>query len=153
MAGTDVDQQIVKRLKKRRLLQNNIQFLIGFIIYGLLFLYARQVGSAFVLVFVFSLFSWSIAVHSLYMFKTGKIIGTKTARLMVELDKERVGEEEWKQQRVDGMLGMGIIGIVSTLCLFLKDLQNVELEFLFFIPILAAWVVHNILEGYKIKKL
>lgn len=150
MQKTDWDIQKIKRLKWRQLVQYNIVMLLSFIPW----IYYVQAGVSVYLFFhLLCLLMWIIVGYMLYILKTGKIIGTKTIKLVFAFDKGYLGERRWKRRKMIELIVLIIFTIVITVLVLTIDFIDRHLEIYNLFPFIGAWLGGNIGEILRINKL
>src|SRR5699024_5468361 len=98
------------RLKWKQLVQYNVLMLLLFSFY---YLWA---GNSFFLFWsLLCLALWVIVAHSLYTFFTGKMIGTKTMKLVQAFDKNYLGEKHWNKRKLIEVISISVVSLFCTL--------------------------------------
>ncbi|WP_226577601.1 hypothetical protein [Halobacillus litoralis] len=151
MSETDWDIQEVKRLKKKLLIQYNLIMLLIIVMFAF---YIESGGPPGFLFGLCCVLIWFIAGQMLFTLKTGRIIGTKTSRLVQAFDRDRQGEKRWKRKRMAGGVIFSIMAVVITGMFFILDYNSVQLEFpLDALPLIGAGLGYNIGEITRINNL
>lgn len=141
MEEIECDIQEVKRLKRRQLVQVNLVVLLAFF----LSVYYVSVGLPLFVFFGFTcLLLWILFAHALYTLTTGKMIGTKTSKLIQAFERNRSGERRWKRKQATETTFIGIVSIICTVLVFNMDLSSETLEFMNLWPFIGAWIGSNI---------
>ncbi|MDW0115019.1 hypothetical protein QT711_17805 [Sporosarcina saromensis] len=150
VSETQWNIQEVKRLKKKQLILADIVILLIFF----LSIYYVSVGWP---IFVFSTLSivlvWIVVAYSLYTLITGKVIGTKTSRILLSFEKDRLGKKRWKRKK---MIEVVFLTIVSASCTVLVFAMEPSIELVSFInlwPCIGAWLGYNVGEIFRITNL
>src|SRR5699024_3646142 len=147
MNETEWDIQEVKRLKWKQLVQYNVLML-------LLFSYYLLDGNSFFLFWsLLCLALWVIVAHSLYTFFTGKMIGTKTMKLVQAFDKNYLGEKHWNKRKLIEVISISAVSLFCTLLVITQGFNFGALEIYNFLPFIGAWLGFNIGEVIRIKRL
>src|SRR5699024_4670815 len=107
MNETEWDIQEVKRLKWKQLVQYNVLMLLLFSFY---YLWA---GNSFFLCWsLLCLALWVFVAHSLYTFFTGKMIGTKTMKLVQSFYKNYLVEKHWNKRKLIGFITISVVRLL-----------------------------------------
>lgn len=150
MAKAKWNLKEIKRLKWRQLFQYNMVMLLLF----LLAIYSvKSTSSAYFIFIFFTVIVWIISIYALYILKTGKILGTKTMKIVHQYDKEFQGKKAWKRKNI---LGAGLTIIVAIGCTIIVsrlDLRDVTVTYFNLMPFIGAWVGLNIGEVVRITNL
>ncbi|CDQ41373.1 hypothetical protein M948_21030 [Virgibacillus sp. CM-4] len=151
MDETEWDIQEVKRLKKKQLIQYNFGMLFLF----LLFAYYVKTGGTFLAFLILCcVFFWIMAAHTLYTLKTGKMIGTKTNRLVQAFDRDHRGERRWKRKTMTEAVIISMISVIFTVLLFMINFDSVKLDFPSdTFPLIGGWLGFNIGEIVRMNNL
>lgn len=142
--------QEVKRLKKKQLILADLVILLLFF----LSIYYVSVGWPIHVFLTLSIvLVWIVVAYSLYTLITGKVIGTKTSRLLLSFEKNRLGKKRWKRKK---MIEVVFITIVSASCTVLVFATEPSIEMVSFInlwPLIGAWLGYNVGEIFRITNL
>ncbi|WP_117170331.1 hypothetical protein [Paraliobacillus sediminis] len=149
MVETAWDINEVKRLKKIQLVQGNLYMLLSFV----LFVYLLMNGKAFVLIGLVCVLLWFFTTSIFYTLKTGKTIGTKTTRRVLEYDKYRLGKKRWKRRKIIEAVIISISSVGFTVTLFVPDFNYVRFDFINGLPFIGVWMGYNIGEIVRISDL
>ena len=147
---THWDPKEVKHLLKKRLVQNNLMMLV---VFGLL-AYLKQIENYTALFGTLYICFLIVFVMSLYSFKTGKYIGTKTAKRLEEFEKERVGKKRWKRKRMTEAIFMFAIGVILTVTIIVIDFNTLDWNSVNLVfPFIGACIGINWAEINKMNRL
>jgi len=152
MAVTKWDIQKVKHLKKKQLVQYNLVMLLLFVLLG----YLIENEKPYLLIGGVCVLLWTALATTLYTLMTGRLIGTKTSRIVQEFDRDRLGEKRWKRRRIIEAVVISVASVLFTglVFMFAKDSNSVGLDFLSgALPFLGAWIGYNVGEITRINKL
>ncbi|KAB8125999.1 hypothetical protein F9U64_20920 [Gracilibacillus oryzae] len=151
MHETHWDIEQVKRLKKRQLIQFNMIMLLIFVLFAFLI---KSGGSASLFFGTCCLIISIVAAASLYKLTTGKMVGTKTNRLVQEFERDRLGEKVWRRRTTLGAVIFLILIVILTILYFSMDFDSVNFDFpIDLMPFCGVWVGHNIGETVRINNL
>lgn|SRR5699024_3087146 len=148
MGETEWDIQEVKRLKRKQLVQYNVLMLLLFSFY-----YLWAGNSSFLFWSLLCLALWIIVAHSLYGFFTGKMIGTKTMKLVQAFDKDYLGKKRWNKIKLIEVISISVVSLFCTLLVVTQRFNFGALEIYNFFPFVGAWLGFNIGEVIRIKRL
>jgi len=117
------------------------------------FYYLWAGNSAFFFWSLLCLALWFIVAHSLYTFFTGKMIGTKTMKLVQAFDKNYLGKKRWNKRKLIEVISISVVSLFCTLLVITQGFNFSALEIYNFFPFIGAWVGFNIGEVIRIKRL
>lgn len=140
----------VKRLKMKQLFQYNL-FGVGFFL--LSFYYVKIEGSIDVFFIICCIGLWGFLVHSLYVLKTGEIIGTKTMKRVYAFDKDSRGHRSWKRKQVIEVIIIGVVSLMITIGLWMFPSNSESLQIYNLFPMIGAWGGLNIGEVIRMTNL
>lgn len=144
------DLKEVKRLKWRQLIQYNVVMLLLFLVA----IYAvKSTSSAYFIFIFFTVIVWIVSIHALYTLKTGKILGTKTMKIVHQYDKDFQGKKRWKRKKILEAVFAMIVAIGCTVLVSRLDLRDVTVNYYNLAPFIGAWVGLNIGEVFRITNL
>ena len=148
----DSEVHVVKRLMKKRLVQNNLFMLLLFV----LLIYCANNGYVFSLIVILCVLIIGGVFLELYTFMTDKYIG-KTNRRVQAFMRKHLGEKRWRRGKITQIVLLVIVSIIILFILFLFvifDFTEIKFDSPFdTLPYLGAWVGINIGEIYRINKL
>lgn len=150
MPKTDWDIQKIKRLKWILFIQLNIVMILLFIP---LIYYVMAGVSASLFLRLFCLLLWIIVAHTFYTFRTGKLIGTKTIKLVFAFDRDCLGERRWKRNKMIELIILIFFSIVFTILVFMIDFNDRNLDTYSLFPFIGSWVGTSIGQILKLNKL
>lgn len=140
----------VKRLKRKQLIQVDLVMLLVIV---LSFYYIHAGWSISVFMGLLCLLMWVVVGHILYTLTTGKMIGTKTSKLVQAFDRDHRGEKRWKRSKVTDAVIISIVSALCTVLVFTIGFGSEPLEFLNLWPIIGAWMGFNIGEVIRTNNL
>lgn len=140
----------VKRLKRKQLMQVNFVMLLVIV---LSFYYIHAGWSISVFMGLLCLMMWVVVVHILYTLTTGRMIGTKTSKLVQAFDRYHRGEKRWKRRKVTEAVIVSIVSALCTVLVFNIGFSSEPLEFLNLLPLIGAWLGFNIGEVVRTNNL
>lgn len=150
MGETKWNIQEIQRLKRKQLVQYN---LVMFLLFMLVFYYMKIGMSVLLFTTILCLFFCLIIAHTLYTLITGKMLGTKTSRLIQAFDKDYLGKKRWKRKKIIEFIFLSILGIMCTVLLFRIDFVSSEFDIYSLMPFFGGWSGMNIGEIFRIRNL
>lgn len=153
MGEDEWDIKGIKRLKKKKLVQTNLWFLLTFV---LLAIYVMNRWEMSVLLGLCCVVMWIILGKALYTLKTGRFFGTKTSRRVEYFDREYMGEKRWKRREVTEAVILSVLNVVITVCFFVLDFDYDSVPRASLVdafPFMGAWLGANIGEIVRMNNL
>ncbi|MDG5471264.1 hypothetical protein P6709_05850 [Jeotgalibacillus sp. ET6] len=145
------DIKEVKSLKRKQLIQYNIGMLL-FIM--LIALFAEHGYDTFIIGMLITVI-WILGAINAYTLVTGKTIGTKSSKRVQEFDKNQLGEQRWKRNKMIETVIFSILGVGAAAgYILLIGFNPITLQFpSFYFPLFGSWVGYNAGEIARISKL